>query len=339
MLFRKKCGIDLGSDTIKIADKKNKKVVCEKNMIAVRDKTYVIAVGQRAYEMYEKTPLCVTADSPMVDGAIADGGNLGFILARLLKRFSSVFTKRPDILVTVPMELSEIEMRAFYKVLTGLKVRRIALVEKGVADAVGIGMPVLAQTGSMVVNIGASTTGISVISDGKVIIGRQYPYGGNAMDQAVITMVRREHNLAIGKKTAEKLRVAMGYLMNGEAKSSEVYGIHTISGVPSSARIPSEDISKALTDTADAIADAVKMTLQRTPPQLLENIQQNGIYLAGGVSLTPNIASYIQEKVTFPVYNVPDPVYNTMNGLVEIMNDKELKKLTFSLKDYVGNLI
>ena len=130
MLFRKKCGIDLGSDTIKIADKKNKKVVCEKNMIAVRDKTYVIAVGQRAYEMYEKTPLCVTADSPMIDGAIADGGNLGFILARLLKRFSSVFTKRPDILVTVPMELSEIEMRAFYKVLTGLKVRRIALVEK-----------------------------------------------------------------------------------------------------------------------------------------------------------------------------------------------------------------
>lgn len=240
--------------------------------------------------------------------------------------------------MTVPMELSEIEMRAFYKVLTGLKVRRIALVEKGVADAVGIGMPVLAQTGSMVVNIGASTTGISVISDGKVIIGRQYPYGGNAMDQAVITMVRREHNLAIGKKTAEKLRVAMGYLMNGEAKSSEVYGIHTISGVPSSARIPSEDISKAITDTADAIADAVKMTLQRTPPQLLENIQQNGIYLAGGVSLTPNIASYIQEKVTFPVYNVPDPVYNTMNGLVEIMNDKELKKLTFSLKDYVGNL-
>lgn len=87
MLFRKKCGIDLGSDTIKIADKKNKKVVCEKNMIAVRDKTYVIAVGQRAYEMYEKTPLCVTADSPMIDGAIADGGNLGFILARLLKRF------------------------------------------------------------------------------------------------------------------------------------------------------------------------------------------------------------------------------------------------------------
>ena len=215
MLFRKKCGIDLGSDTIKIADKKNKKVVCEKNMIAVRDKTYVIAVGQRAYEMYEKTPLCVTADSPMVNGAIADGRNLGFILARLLKRFSSVFTKRPDILVTVPMELSEIEMRAFYKVLTGLKVRRIALVEKGVADAVGIGMPVLAQTGSMVVNIGASTTGISVISDGKVIIGRQYPYGGNAMDQAVITMVRREHNLAIGKKTAEKLRVAMGCLMNG----------------------------------------------------------------------------------------------------------------------------
>ena len=94
MLFRKKCGIDLGSDTIKIADKKNKKVVCEKNMIAVRDKTYVIAVGQRAYEMYEKTPLCVTADSPMVNGAIADGRNLGFISGTVIKAFFECFYKK-----------------------------------------------------------------------------------------------------------------------------------------------------------------------------------------------------------------------------------------------------
>ena len=102
---------------------------------------------------------------------------------------------------------------------------------------------------------------------------------------------------------------------------------------------PSEDIREAITETAGNIADVLLTTLQRTPPQLLENIRQNGIYLSGGVSLTPNIACYLQEKVTFPVYNIPDPVFNTLNGIVTILNDKELRKLTFSLKDYIGNLI
>lgn len=339
MLFRKVCGIDLGNDTIKIADKKKKRTVCEKNMIAVRDKVNVIAVGQKAYAIYEKAPACVEAESPMRDGAIADGGNLGIVLSQLLRRFSNAVSKRPDIIITVPMELSEIEIRAFYKVLMGLKVRRITLIEKGVADAVGIGMPVLAQNGNMVVNIGAATTGISVISEGKVILGRQYALGGNAMDEAIITMVRRQHSLNIGRKTAEMLRVEMGYLLSGQEQMRKVYGIHTISGLPQYAVIPSEDVSAAMVDTVDAIGEAILATLQRTPPQLLENIRQNGIYLAGGVSLTPNIAYYLQEKITLPIYNIPDPVFNTMNGLVEIMNDKELRRLTFSLRDYVGNLI
>lgn len=339
MLFHKKCGIDLGSDTIKITDKKKKKLLCEKNMIAIRDKLHVIAVGNPAYNMYEKTPTCVEASSPMQDGAIANGENLGLILTQFLKRFSGIFSKRPDIVITVPMELSEIEMRAFYKVLSGLKVRKIALVEKGIADAVGIGIPVLTQTGGMVVNIGAATTSISVISDGKVILGRQCTLGGDIINEAIITMVRRNHNLSIGRRTAEKLRVETGYLMDGPQQVRQVYGIHTVSGVPSMAEVPAKDVSEAITDTARAIADTLLATLQRTPPQLLENIRQNGIYLSGGVSLTPNIAYYLQETLAFPVYNIPDPVFNTLNGIVAIMNDRELKKLTFSLKDYIGNLI
>lgn len=339
MLFRKVCGIDLGNDTIKIADRKKKRTVCEKNMIAIRDKVNVIAVGEKAYAIYEKAPACVEAGSPMRNGVIADGGNLGIVLSQLLKRFSHILSKKPNIIITVPMELSEIEMRAFYKVLMGLKVHKIGLIEKGVADAVGIGMPVLTQTGNMIVNIGSATTGISVVSEGKVILGRQHALGGDGMDEAIITMVRRQHSLNIGKKTAEMLRVEMGYLLDGQKQLRKVYGIHTISGLPQYAVIPSEDVSAAITETVDGIGDAVLATLQRTPPQLLENIRHNGIYLSGGVSLTPNIAYYLQEKITIPVYNIPDPVFNTMNGLVEIMNDKELRKLTFSLRDYVGNLI
>lgn len=338
-MFRKVCGIDLGNDTIKIADRKKKRIVCEKNMIAVRNKTNVIAVGGKAYAIYEKAPSCVEAGSPMREGSIADGGNLGIILAQLLRRYSHAAVRRPNILITAPLELSEIEMRAFYKVLSGLKVKKVALVEKGIADAVGIGMPVLSETGSMIVNIGAATTEISVVSGGKIILGRQLRLGGRVMDEAVITMVRRKHSLNIGSKTAEMLRVEMGYLQSGQQQLRKIYGIHTISGLPRYAVIPSEDVSEVLVETVKNIGEGILLTLQRTPPQLLENIRQNGVYLTGGVSLTPNIAYFLQDMVSVPVYNIPDPIYNTMNGLVEILNDKELRKLAFSLHDYAGNLI
>lgn len=339
MLFRKICGIDLGNDTIKITDKKKKKIICEKNMIAIRNKTEVLAVGNRAYEIYEKAPSCVEAGSPMRDGSIADGGNLGMILSGLLGKYSHIASRNPNILITAPMDLSEIEMRAFYKILAGLKVKKIALVEKGIADAVGIGLPVLSQAGSMVVNIGGATTEISVISDGKIILGRQLRLGGHSLDEAVATMVRRQHSLNIGMKTAEMLRVELGYLQNGPQQMLRIYGIHTISGLPKCAAIPSCDVSKVLEDTVRTIGENISATLQRTPPQLLETIRKNGIYLSGGVSLTPNIAYVLQDIVSVPVYNIPDPVQNTVNGLAEIMNDKELRKLTFSLRDYVGNLI
>ena len=215
----------------------------------------------------------------------------------------------------------------------------MALVEKGIADAVGIGMPVLSQMGHMVVNIGAATTGISVLSEGKIILGKQLAVGGYTMDDTIITMVRRQHGLNIGRKTAEFLRKEMGYLIDGPAQLCKVYGIHTVSGLPRYAVIPSADVSEAMVDSVRAIGEGIMLMLQRTPPQLLENIRQNGIYLAGGVSLTPNIAYFLQDMVSVPVYNIPDPIFNTMNGLVEIMNDKELRKLTFSIRDYVGNLI
>lgn len=339
MLFRKVYVIDLGNDTIKITDRKKKKVVCEKNMIAIRNKSNVIAVGEKAFAIYEKAPACVEAGSPMRNGAIADGGNQGIILSQLLRRFSHIASRRPDILVAAPMDLSEIEMRAFYKILSGLKVHRIALVEKGIADAVGIGMPILSQAGHMVVNIGSATTEISVISGGKIILGRQIGVGGSAMDEAVITAVHRRYNLNIGKKTAEMLRKEMAYFIAGQHQLCKVFGIHTVSGLPRYAVVSSEDVSEAILDTVNSIGEAILLILQRTPPQLLENIQKNGVFLAGGVSLTPNIAYYLQDIVSVPVYNIPDPLFNTMNGMVAVMGDRELRKLTFSLRDYVGNLI
>lgn len=198
----------------------------------------------------------------------------------------------------------------------------------------------LAQNGNLVTNIGASATGISVISEGKVILARQCILGGESMDDAILVMIRRKHNLAIGKKTARMLRETIGgCLLENASGIQRVYGIHTISGLPDFVQIPAEDVCAVMLESIDEIAKTILLTLQRTPPQILENIRQNGIYLTGGLALTKDIKPYLEKKISMPVHTIKDPIYNTMHGLTAMMNDRELKKLTFSLKDYVGNLI
>jgi len=340
MLFRRKCGIDLGTDIIKICDKNEKLTVYEKNMLAIRNKVNVIAIGQRAFDIYEKAPACVEVGCPMIHGAVADSKNLEIVLTGLLKRFSTFFCKSPDILITAPSEISEVERRAFYNVLSGkIKAKRITLIEKGIADAVGIGMPVMLQMGNMVVNIGAATTEISVISEGKVIMGRKLKTGGQALDADIATMVRRRFNLNIGNKTAENLKNKLAYIQKGPERTLEVFGIHNVSGLPRSAEIPSLAVSVSIIETIDVIVDAIEGTLGRIPPQLMEDIRKNGIYLTGGVSVLPNLADYMQKELGIHVYNVNAPADSTLRGIVQIMNDKELRKLTYSLKDFMGKTI
>ncbi len=340
MLFRRICGIDLGTDTVKISDKNEKLLICEKNMIAIRNQVHVIAIGNPAFDIYEKAPACVEAQSPMAGGVIADAGNLELLLLGLLRKFSSFFCKHPDLLITAPSELSEIERRAFYQICSGkLKARRVALIDKGIADAVGIGMPMDMTEGNMMVNLGASGTEISVISEGKIIVGRLLKVGGRKMDEEIATMVYRQFHLNIGSKTAEQLKNHLASVQEVPKKEMEVYGIHTVSGLPKKAVIPALSVSVAIIETLEEIVDGIRATLERTPPQLLADIKKNGIYLTGGVSLLPHIAEYFRKELDVPVYNVADPVFSTLHGLVQIMGDKELQKLTYSLKDFAGNII
>lgn len=340
MLFRRVCGIDLGNDTIKISDKNEKLFLCEHNMLAIRNKIHVIAVGDRAFEIFEKAPSNVYAGSPMSNGSIADGGNLEIVLTGLLKRFSTFYCNHPDILVTAPSEISEVEKRAFYKIFSaGIKAKRVALIQKGIADAIGIGMPMDMAEGNMIVNLGASTTEISVISEGKIILGRVLRMGGKKMDEDIAALVHRQFHLNIGSKTAEQLKNHLAYVQQIPDQEMRVFGIHTVSGIPKEAVIPALTVSVAIIETLEAIVDAIRLALERTPPQLLENIRKNGIYLTGGVSLLPNLADYIRKELGLPVYNVAEPAFCTVRGLVQIMNDSELRKLTFSLKEFAGNTI
>ena len=155
-----------------------------------------------------------------------------------------------------------------------------------------------------------------------------------------MSMVKKQFQLNIGRKTAEALKNQLAYLLNGPALEMRVFGIHTVTGLPRQVAIPALAVSVSIVDTIDAITEVVKTTMERTPPQLLENIRKNGIYLTGGVSLLPNLSIYMQKELEVPVYNVSDPIFTTVRGLVRIMNDSDLrKKAAFTLKDFAGNLI
>lgn len=191
MSLKRICGVDLGSDTIKICDKNQKKLLCEKNMIAVRNRTDLIGVGQDAFEIYEKAPSDVYAGCPIQNGSLAEGSSQETILIHLMKNFSTFFTHHPNIYITAPTDITEVERRAYYKILSGrLRAKSVMLVEKGVADAAGIGMPLDSPEGQMIVNLGGDRTEISVISEGKTIIQRTLRTGGHTLDEDIMNMVK-----------------------------------------------------------------------------------------------------------------------------------------------------
>lgn len=333
MFFQNICGVDLGTDTIKIRDKHGKKFMDSKNMIAIRNKDQVLAIGDAAYEMYEKNPVNVEVSCPMINGVIASATNMELVLSYTLKQFTSFAQTSSDICMAAPSNLTPVEQRAFFNVLSGsINASKIRLVDKGIADAVSIGLPVLSPQGHMIVNIGADTTEISVIANGNVILGQTLKVGGRKLDEDIATMIRRKFNINIGQKTAERLKNNLAFMINGPRLEQKVFGIHTLSGLPKSDMIPSLAVSVAIIDTIDYIVQNIKSVYGRTPPQIMKDIAQEGIFLTGGVSMLLNLPIYIQKEVGLPIYHIQDPKNSTVRGLVEIINNKELKAVTRSPK-------
>ena len=220
------------------------------------------------------------------------------------------------------------EQRAFFNVMNStLSPGRVHLVDKGIADAVSIGLPVLSPSGHMIVNIGADTTEISVLSDGKVIIGRTMKEGGLKLDEDVATMVRRKFNISIGMKTAAQLKNNLAFMINGPRLEQKVFGIHTLSGLPKSDMIPALAVSVSVLGTIDRIVDEIRSIVDRTPPMIRRDIMKEGIFLTGGVSLLQNLPIYIQKEISLPVYHIQDPKNSTIRGLVTMINQKELYPL------------
>ncbi len=337
MLFHKVCGIDLGTDTIKLRDKSGKRFLYSKNLLAMRQNGSVLAIGDAAYEIYEKNPENVRVVWPMAGGVIANLTEMGIVLSHLLKSFSGVLHTGASLYIAVPSDITQVEKRAFFMVMRGkINAGSIRLIDKGIADAVSAGLPVLSSRGHMVVNIGADTTEISVISSGKVILSQTLKAGGRRLDEDIATMVRRKFNLSIGQKTAESLKNNLAFMINGPKLEQKVFGIHTLSGLPKSDLIPSLAVSVAIIDSVDYIIENIKSIYNRIPPQLMKDIAREGIYLTGGVSMILNLPEYIRREIGVPFHHIQDPKNSTIRGLVEILNNKDLRQSTYSLNDLTG---
>ncbi|MDD3279578.1 MAG: rod shape-determining protein [Lachnospiraceae bacterium] len=302
MMLHNNFGIDLGTSTIKIYDQKKNTITKEKNMIAIRDDE-VFAIGNDAYEMFEKTPQNISICSPMKNGRIADVFQAEAVLHTLLNHSQSAVGYHPNLFFAVPVGMTQIEKRAYYAVAHRGKLRKckIFLVDRPIADALALGIPIKKTKGSMIVNIGAQSTEISVIADSRVIVSKLVPIGGTQFNTAIRSNIRRKNNLHVGNKTARRLKMALADMNRGIHEGRKVVGTDCSNGLPRNGIITARTINDAIIENIRPIAREISPLLQRTPPQVHTNIQKEGIYLAGGSSRIPNMDKYLSNALECPV--------------------------------------
>ena len=240
MLLHKTFGVDLGTSTVKIYSQDNDTIITEKNMIAIRNQNQILAVGNEAYKIFEKNPSNVSVISPMAYGKIADVNHTEMVLQALLEKINAGGLFNNNLYLAVPSDLAEIEQRAYYTIGNSNRKNKIYMVNKTIADAVALGIPINNTKGSMIVNIGAQSTEISVIERGKIVLSKIIAMGGAQLNEAIVNEVRKNYNLHIGNRTARRLKFSLAYLKEDIKEARKIVGIDSLSGLPREGIIPSD---------------------------------------------------------------------------------------------------
>lgn len=328
-------GLDLGTYEIKIFDKKKVRIWREKNVIAMKDKKYIFSVGNEAYKMYEKAPENIEILFPMKNGVIARFDDMQYLLGSLLKT-DHQFARGAEYVIAVPTDVTEVEKKAFYDLVmhSEAKAKSVRIVERGLADAVGLGLDVMNETGIFIANFGGGTTELSVLSRGGMVMNRLLKTGGETLDAAIAGRVRRNREFLIGKSTAERLRKEFAVFEDGTEDAKRVYGRDLSSGVPAHTEIQISLVRAAVKEPLEECAEAIRSMLTRTPPDVRRAIEARGIYLTGGVAGLKGFPTYLGERTGLKVFTVPAPELCAVKGLQKIILDKEYyKKLSYSMLD------
>ena len=327
-------GIDMGTNNLKIFSNNTKSVINVKNTIAIVDNDKMYAYGDDAYSMYEKTPESIQVSFPIVSGVIADFDNMQTMLFEVLEKHAKAKLKGADIVVCVPTDITEVEKKAFYDMFAKSKQRphSVMLCEKPLADALGMGLDITEPTGIMVVDFGADTTEISVISLGGLVLTELCPSGGNQLDDSIVTHMKSKYNLLIGRKTACKLKEQIGSAMPGRKDSMVVVGRDVVSGLPIEMEVDSSVVYEGIRSDLTNLCNAIKIALEKVPPELAKDIVHSGIYLTGGSAQIQQLSELFTEVTNIKV-NISEHAHETsVLGLEKVLSDSKFKKFGYEMK-------
>ena len=320
-------GIDLGTCNMKIYCKASNKILNEKNTIALVNKDEIYAYGDAAYAMYEKAPESINVTFPVTSGVIADFNNLQSMLQLFLETHAKGKLKGAEFIVAVPTSITDVEKKAFFDMFykSKLKPKSVLLCEKPIADAVGLGLDVNEPTGIMIVDIGADTTEISVISLGGLVLSDLLHFGGNKIDESIITYVKRNYNLVIGQKTAQSLKEQLGSGVPGRQDTMVVVGRDVVSGLPIEMELSGEVVYEAIKDNLNSICNSIKMILEKTLPELAADIIETGIIMIGEGSKLKGLGRLVKNVTGVEVYMAERPVESAAFGAALALKDKNKK--------------
>ena len=327
-------GIDLGTCNVKVFCKSTGKVLNEKNTIAIVNKNQMYAYGNEAYAMYEKAPENIHVTFPVINGVIADYANMQTMIFEYLEKYAKGKVRGADFVVAVPTDITEVEKKAFFDIFAKSKIKpkSVLLCEKPLADAVGLGIDVNEPTGVMVVDIGADTTEISVMSLGGLVLSDLLHFGGNRIDESIISHLKRTYSLVIGQKTAMALKEQLGYGLPGDNDSMVIVGRDLVSGLPVEKEISTDIVYEAIKDNLNSICNSIKIILEKTPPELAKDIIHAGIYITGGSSKIHRLDELFTQITGIRVNICENPEETVVQGLNKIVSDEKFRSLTFSMK-------
>jgi rod shape-determining protein MreB and related proteins len=331
-VFSSDLAIDLGTANTLVYARGKGIVVNEPSIVAINKNTgEVEAVGKEAKEMLGRTPGNIVAIKPMKDGVIADFKVTEKMLNYFIqKAHNRKMLVHPRIVIGVPSEITQVEKRAVMDSAYRAKASEVHLVEQAMVAAIGAGLPITEPSGNMVVDIGGGTTDIAVISLSGIVYSRSVRMAGNQMDEAIMNYLKRKYNLLIGERTAEQIKIEIGsaYPLD-KPLTMEIKGRNLIEGVPKTITVDDSEIREALSECVSTIMNAIRVALERTPPELSADISDRGIVLTGGGALLKNLDKRIREETGLPVSIADDPLCSVVLGTGKMLSDfKLLRKIS-----------
>lgn len=325
-------GIDLGTANTFVYVKGRGIIVREPSVVAIqktKDKDIILAVGEEAKQMIGRTPGNIVAIRPMKDGVIADFD----ITQQMLRHFigkayrRSWFKRKPRVVVCVPSGVTAVEERAVTEATIQAGARDVYLVEEPMAAAIGAGLPVAEPCGSMILDVGGGTTDVAIISLGGIVTHRSIRVGGDDMDEGIIHYIKRKYNLMIGERTAEEIKITIGSaLPEKEERTMEIRGRDMVSGLPKTLKLTAGETNAAMKDPITVIIEAIKITLEKTPPELAADIMDRGIVMTGGGSLLDGFDRLISKETGMPVVVAEDTLDCVVLGAGKVLKEMDLLK-------------